>query len=176
MLDRSWQGLTLVLLLAACAAPATVRLDPAANVREARRLLAEAAAVGPVPVTVRGTAPLGTAQLLAAVEAGVRGLAIETVAAPEPGTGPRFVLDFTGMGGRLCGDPAEAEGLPDAGRVRAAFCADERAVALATAERSGAPERLVWRLVGAIVPDDYPDTYGFDLFGNRVGIGGGFSF
>jgi len=171
--------LALPLGLAACAGPAAVDLDPAADVRAARRQLAEAAAAGPVPVSVRGTAPLATPDLLRAVEQGVRGLAITAVA----GDGPRrFVLDFSGETRPLCNDQAAAEGpgesgaAPLSGRVRAAFCDGGRAVAVAATERTGQPERLIWRLVGRLVPDDYQDSYGFDLFGNRIGIGGGFSF
>lgn len=162
---------TLLLALGGCAGQ--VALDPMADVREARRLLAQTAEAGPVPVVVRGEAPLAMPDLLRAVEQGVHGLAIEARRRDGP---RRLVLDFSGTGAALCDDPAEGRAIPDPGVIRAAFCDGSRAVAAVSAERTGSPERLIWRLVGRLVPDDYPDTYGFDLLGNRVTIGGGVSF
>jgi hypothetical protein len=40
----------------------------------------------------------------------------------------------------------------------------------------GEAERLVWRATARLFPDDYADSYGFDLFGLRVGLGGSFGF
>jgi hypothetical protein len=171
--------LVAALLLGACATGPEVAVDPLSDPREARRLLAATAAGGPVPVRWRGEPPLVEAELLAAVERGVRGLSITTTASD---TGERgFVFDFAGgdfAGGRepLCGDPAERSTGMSAYLVRGAFCDGARAVAIAGADPAGEPRRLIWRLVGRLVPDDYPDTYGFDLFGNRItlGVGAGF--
>jgi len=162
------------LWLAACATGPEVAVDPASDPREARQLLVATAAAGPVPVRWRGEPPLAEAELLAAVEQGVRGLAIETTAS---GTGERrFVFDFAAGREPLCGDPAEAGTSLRPSLVRAAFCDGSRAVAVAGADPEGDPQRLIWRLVGRLVPDDYPDTYGFGIFGNRVTFGLGAAF
>ena len=165
--------LSTMLLLGACAGAPEVVLDPGADPLEARRLLAEAAAAGPVLVTWHGTAPLAGPVILRAVERGVRGLALRATATGEAER--RLVLDFSGGPVRLCDDPAAGGGSLDQGLVRAAFCDGDRAVAVAGAAPDGDPERLIWRLIGRLVPDDYPQTYGFGLFGNRVTFGFGAS-
>jgi hypothetical protein len=164
----------LALLLAACAPRPEVRVEPDSNVLEARRLLAEAAAAGPVLVTWRGEPPLSPPVLTAAVERGVRGLDLATTTMGDAER--RFVFDFTGGDSPLCGDPGEDHAAVRGLLVKAAFCDGERAVALAGAEPGGDPERMIWRLVGRLVPDDYPDTYGFNLFGSRFRIGAGATF
>ena len=166
--------LVAALLLVACATAPQVALDPASDPRAARRLLADAAAEGPVLVSWRGEAPMVQAELLRAVERGVRGLAVRATTSGEAER--RFVFDFSGGPEPLCGDPAEAGSSLRPYLVKAAFCDGARAVALAAADPSGDPERLVWRLVGRLVPDDYPDTYGFGVFGNRVTFGFGAGF
>ena len=163
-----------MLLLGACATGPEVALDPASNPFEARRLLVEAAAEGPVLVTWRGAAPLAGPEILRAVERGVRGLALRATATGEAER--RLVLDFSGGAEPLCDDPAEAGSDFRLGLVKAAFCDGERAVALAGVDPGGDPERLVWRLIGRLVPDDYPDTYGFGVFGNRITFGFGAGF
>lgn len=172
--SRLTAALGAMALLAACAASAPASLAPGSDPGTARRLLAEMAAAGPVPVIWRGEAPLARPDLLRAVEQGVRGLAIEATAGGEA-PGRRFAFDFTGDGASPCGDPADRI-VPTAFRVRAAFCEGDRAIALAEAEPHGDPARLIWRLVGRLVPDDYQQTYGFGILGNRVGIGGDFGF
>lgn len=164
------------LLLGACATAPEVGLDPGSDPREARRLLAATAAQGPVLVRWRGEPPLAQAELLAAVERGVPGLAITATASGEAER--RFVFDFAGGREPLCGDPAGSATSLRPYLVRAAFCDGTRAVAVAGADPAGDPQRLIWRLVGRLVPDDYPDTYGFGIFGNRItfGFGAGFSF
>ena len=164
----------LSLVLAACAPGPEVRVEPASNVLEARRLLAEAAAAGPVLVTWRGEPPLSPPALTAAVERGVGAL---DLAATTMGVAERrFVFDFTGGDSPLCGDPGEDQAAVRSLLVKAAFCDGERAVALAGTETGGDPERMIWRLVGRLVPDDYPDTYGFNLFGSRFRVGAGATF
>lgn len=162
------------LALGACAVGPEVVVDPASDQREARRLLAQAAAEGPVLVRWRGEPPLAPAELLAAVERGVRALDIRATATGEAER--RFVFDFAGGREPLCSDPAEIGRELRAYLVRAAFCDGERAVAVAGADPTGDPERLIWRLVGRLVPDDYPDTYGFNLFGSRITFGFGAAF
>jgi hypothetical protein len=164
------------LLIGACATGPEVAVDPSSNAREARRLLATAAAEGPVLVRWRGEPPLVQAELLAAVERGVQGLNFTATASGEAER--RFVFDFAGGREPLCGDPAEVGGTLGPYLVKAAFCDGTRAVAVAGADPAGDPRRLIWRLVGRLVPDDYPDTYGFGIFGNRItfGFGAGFGF
>jgi hypothetical protein len=163
----------LALALGACAPGPEVRVEPASNVQEARRLLTEAAA-GPVLVAWRGEPPLSAPALTAAVERGVRGLDLAATTMGEAER--RFVFDFTGGDGPLCGDPGEDQAAVRGLMVKAAFCDGERAVALAGAEPGGDPQRMIWRLVGRLVPDDYPDTYGFNLFGSRFRVGAGATF
>ncbi len=166
--------LSAMLLLGACATGPEVVLDPASNPSEARQLLVEAAAAGPVLVTWRGEAPLAEPEILRAVERGVRGLALQATATGEAER--RLVLDFSGGAEPLCDDPAAAGSDFRRGLVKAAFCDGERAVALAGAEPGGDPRRLIWRLIGRLFPDDYPGTYGLDIFGNRITFGFGAGF
>ena len=46
------------------------------------------------------------------------------------------------------------------------------------ASSGGASERLIWRMTGRLVPDDYQQTYGLNVFGGNfgVGLGGTFGF
>jgi hypothetical protein len=163
-----------LLLAAGCATTPEVRVDPGSNPSEARRLLAETAASGPVLVTWRGAPPLAEPALLAAVERGVRGLGLTATAA---GTADRrFVFDFDGGSEPLCGDPAGDRSELDAFLVKAAFCDGERTVALAGTDPEGDPERMIWRLTDRLVPDDWPDTYSFGLFGSRFSVGAGATF
>ena len=167
-------ALLATLLLGACATAPEVAVDPASDPREARRLLAATAAQGPVLVRWRGEPPLVQAELLAAVEDGVRGLAIRATATGEAER--RIVFDFAGGREPLCGDPAEAGPGLGSYLVRVAFCDGGRAVAVAGADPASDPRRLIWRLIGHLVPDDYPDTYGFGIFGNRITFGFGAAF
>ena len=161
-------------LVAGCATTPEVRVDPGSNPSEARRLLAETAAAGPVLVTWRGAPPLDEPALLAAVERGVRGLGLTATAS---GTADRrFVFDFDGGSEPLCGAPADERSELDAFLVRAAFCDGERVVAMAGTDPEGDPERMIWRLTDRLVPDDWPDTDGFGLLGGRFGIGAGATF
>lgn len=161
-------------LLGACAVGPDVAVEPGSDTREARRLLAASAAEGPILVTWRGEPPLGQGDLLRAVERGVGGLDLRATATGEAPR--RFVFDFATGASPLCGDAAAEGTVLRPFIVRAAFCDGERAVAMVGAEPAGDPERLIWRLTGRLVPDDYPETYGFDLFGNRISFGAGFGF
>lgn len=158
-------------LVAGCASGPRASLEPGSNVLEARQLLVDTAAQGPVLVTWTGDPPLSPPSLLAAVERGVTGLRVETTTA---GTAERrFAFRFDPAGPAICGDPAFATSAP--GQVQAAFCDGSRAVSVAsmTLDPSIDPERLIWQLTGRVVPDDYEDTYGFGWLGNTFSIGVG---
>jgi hypothetical protein len=181
----------LVLAVAACAAP-PVRLGPDADPQAARRLLEEAAAAGPVRLEVNRpprTADGGTLTVPEIAEQAARGLRglDARFAEPPAAAGPaRLLLLFDpppgGLQPRLaCG----ADALPTPApvgplRLQAVFCEGGAAIADATAAAEGRTRadarRLVWRTTGRLFPDDYPETYGFDLFGRRVGVGVGGTF
>jgi hypothetical protein len=163
-----------VLALAACASPPDVAVDPGSDPNAARVLLAEAAAEGPVLVTWRGEPPLPTPQFLHAVERGATGIGFDATA--EGDASRRFIFDFTGGSRSLCGDPTEDRSALRPYLVKAAFCDGERAVAMAATDPTGDPERLIWRLTGRLVPDNYPQTYGFNVFGGNFGVGLGTTF
>lgn len=160
-------------LIAGCAAGPRPSLEPGSSVLEARQLLVDTAAEGPVLVTWTGNPPLSEPSLLAAVERGVTGLRVETM---TNGTAERrFAFRFDPTGPAICGDAAFASTTP--GEIQAAFCDGDRAVSVASVEMTGDsdPERVIWQLTGRVVPDDYEDTYGFGWFGNTfsIGVGGG---
>ncbi|MEZ5922749.1 MAG: hypothetical protein R3D57_00010 [Hyphomicrobiaceae bacterium] len=160
-----------LLLVAGCASGPRPSLEPGSSVLEARQLLVDTAAEGPVRVTWTGDPPLSEPSLLAAVERGVTGLRVATTTA---GTAERrFDFRFDSTGPAVCGDAAFASTTP--GQVQAAFCDGDRAVSVASVEMTGDtdPVRAIWQLVGRIVPDDYEDTYGFGWFGNTFSIGVG---
>jgi hypothetical protein len=177
--------------LAACASAAPVRLGRDADPRAARKLLAEAAAAGPVRLELNGL-PRTTSGTLAgpdvAAEAarGIKGLTVRFAEPPEAAGPARLLLLFdppaeagpdTACNADTLPEPAPE---PDATRLHALFCNGGALVADAAAVTPGrtpaAVERLIWRTTARLFPDDYQDTYGFDLFGNRVGLGGQLGF
>ncbi len=168
-------GLAL-LAFAGCSSSPDVVLDPGSNPLEARRLLAAAAEEGPVLVTWRGEPPVSPPTMLRAVEQGATGISF--TATSEGDAARRFVFDFTGGSTSLCGDPFEDRSTLRPYFVKAAFCDGDRAVSMAGSEPGGASERLIWRLTGRLVPDDYQQTYGLNVFGGNfgVGLGGTFGF
>jgi hypothetical protein len=180
-----------LLLAALAAAPLGCAGEPridrpfAAEVAEARRLLVEAAAGGPVRLELDGLpsslGPRRAAELAAEGVSGVT-VAFATTAAPNS---PRLLLAFDLPPqidtGRLCASPsASVPTTPH--RLTAVLCQGQRAVASVTGVAAGgAPadtERLVWRTTAMLFPDDYAETYGFNLFGSRLrlGLGGSFGF
>ena len=163
-----------VLALAGCASNPDVALDPGSDPIEARQLLAAAAAEGPVLVTWRGDPPVSPPTMLRAVEQGATGLSF--TATDEGDAARRFVFDFTGTNTSLCGDPFEDRSTLGPYFVKAAFCDGDRAVSMAGSEPGGASERLIWRMTGRLVPDDYQQTYGLNVFGGNFGVGLGGSF
>jgi hypothetical protein len=176
-------------LVACTAAPA--RLGPDADPRAARRLLEEAASAGPVRLEVNrppstSDGAVTVPQLAEQAARGVRGLAVRFAEQAQSTGAARLLLLFDpprgGLQPRLaCGADALPQPVAEGPlRLRAVFCEGGAAVADATAAAEGRTradaERLVWRTTGRLFPDDYPETYGFDLFGRRVGVGAGGTF
>jgi hypothetical protein len=173
--------------LAGCAARSPVALGPDADPRAARARLAEAAEAGPVrlelnapPRTTDGA--LGPAEVAAQAARGIKGLTVGFAPAAEAGGAARLLLLFDPPPGLqpvlVCTAGALPEPAPAAAalRLHAVFCNDGTYLADAagtTADRSRAGvERLIWRTTGRLFPDDYPESYGFDLFGYRIGFSG----
>jgi hypothetical protein len=182
--------LALCALAAACTPAPTVALGRDADARSARRLLAEAARQGPVrlvlnEVPVPPDRPLTVDRIAADAAAGVRGLGVRFAAAPAEAAGQeRLVLVFDPPPGirptLICSDDATVpapEGRVGPPRLHAIFC-DGRSFVADTSgsideSSADAVERLIWRTTARLFPDDYADTYGFDLFGHRIGLGFG---
>jgi hypothetical protein len=172
--------------LAGCAGD-PVRLGPDSDPRAARTLLKEVAAAGPVRLELN-QAPRAADGTLTAERAaeqaarGIKGLDAR-FAQPPAAKGPaRLVLLFDPPQDvrpqRVCGADLLPSAVPGAWphRLQAVFCDGGAFVADATSATEGRAladlDRLVWRTTGRLFPDDYPDTYGFNLFGHRVTLGG----
>jgi hypothetical protein len=179
--------LAALVLTAGCAGTGDLAVSPEADRRAARRALAEAAQAGPVPLVVAGDpAPLAPADLPRLAAQGVRGLDPRFEAGGGGGGGERrLVLWFDpppdANGARACGaEPLGAAPSAPVPRLLAAWCEGEAPAASVRGEAPAASraeaERLVWRATARLFPDDYADTYGFDLFGFRVGLGASFGF
>lgn len=162
------------LLLGACAG---LQGSPEPDRRSARQALNDAAAAGPVPLVVlTPPAGLGPATVAETAAEGVTNLPVGFMPAAASGA-PRLVLWFAPPPGA----PGTAACLPAAGADRgppggllAVFCEGTFAVAEVRGEAAPDPasqERLIWRSTNRLFPDDYPETYGFDLFGWRIGLG-----
>jgi hypothetical protein len=176
----TWAALILA-LLAGCAGETRFPGEPMGDLTGARRELAAVAAGGAVPLEIRNRpAMLAEAEIARLAARGVTGLAprFEAGVAGER----RLVLWFAG--------PAVADaacrGAPGSGvdgevtTLTAAWCAGDRAVAgvrgRAADGGSRALERLIWQSTGRLFPDDYAETYGFNLFGMRLTVGGSAGF
>jgi hypothetical protein len=176
--------------LAACTAP-PARLGPEADPRAARQLLEEAAGAGPVrlelnrPPNLSGRA-MAVPEIAEQAARGVRGLDVRFAEQAAPADPARLLLLFDPPPGGLQPRQAcRADALPPPApegrlRLQAVFCEGGAAVADATAAAEGRTradaERLIWRTTGRLFPDSYPESYGFDLFGRRAGIGAGGTF
>lgn len=171
-------------LLSACARDPVISRPLPMEAAEARRLLVEAAARGPVRVDTLGLpAALTPADAARLAGDGIPAVRV-TFAADAPGTSPRLLLAFDTAAAdpaALCGGRGRTvPGLPH--RLTALLCDGDRPVASVTGAAAGPDaadtERLVWRTAGQLFPDDYADTYGLNLFGSRlrVGVGGSFGF
>lgn len=167
-------------LLAACAREPPIEVGAGGSPAEARRQLAQAAARGPVPIRVLQALERPTTPEVAALAArGVSGLAVRFQPTADPGSA-RLVVALDGLTEpeRICAlEPLEAAAA--GGPLLAAWCEGSTVVARVRASGSTDPvqrERLVWRAAARLFPDDYADTYGWNLFGLRVTVGGSFGF
>lgn len=169
--------------LAACAGdPQITRPDPMEGA-EARRMLVEAAARGPVRVELIGLPAVLTPAAAARLAAEGVPAASVTFAVDAPADSPRLLLAFDTLAaepGELCGGHGQT--VPSSPhRLVAVLCEGPRPVASVSGTAAGPnaadTERLVWRTTGQLFPDDYADTYGLNLFGSnvRLGVGGSFS-
>lgn len=190
-------GLSLgALLLAGCAAPPQVVTDADGNNLNARRALEARRAEGPVIVKINGQ-PFGQSEaerdalVTQAMADGVRGLSVHFTTDPSAAASPEphLVTVLNPLGSpppeQVCARPESIPTTPAEERlgVVAAFCAGDQPLGTARAEDAvDGPgdrrfKRLLWRTAAALFPDDYVDSYGFNLLpGIDFGIGGGFGF
>ena len=131
---------------------------------------ATVAVVVSAAVTALAATALASAALLAIsrIEAPISSAPAATVAtlrdtsSAAPATTPDWVA-VSAADEEICADEALSS-------------SDDDATAAAEGRTRADAERLVWRTTGGLFPDDYPETYGFDLFGRRVGVGAGGTF
>jgi hypothetical protein len=177
---RSTAALTAFLLgLAACAG-SEIRGSPRPDLQLARSQLAAAAASGPIPLAVLGDpAPLTTSQVAELAATGISGLRPTFVPASSPPASSHLVLAFDATvapDAACAADRADASGAPSSGGLLAIWCEGRQPVAYladrARGEEGQARSRGVWQLTRRLFPDDYPERYGFNLFGWRVRLGG----
>lgn len=175
--------IALALLLAACAGTRT-SASPEPDRLQARRMLVETAAAGPVPLAIQGDpAPLGRGEVPALAAQGIVGLR-PTFAEAGAGVPLRLVLWFDpppgGSARAACAGGEAASARAGRPRLLAAWCEGAFAVAetLGSAADGSAPavRRLVWESTRRLFPDDYAERYGFNLFGWRVRLGAAASF
>ena len=173
----AWSSL-LLLALAACSS-IPVQLGPDSDPRVARQLLATAAETGPVRMEINGVVRASDSTLLQprlAEQAarGVANLSVRFTGTPgAPGSAmllllfdPPAELDLK----RVCGTaplPAAVPS-PEPLRLVAVFCDGRTFIADATGSTTGVTaadvDRLVWRTVSILFPDNYPETYGIRHF------------
>ncbi len=174
----------LFLLLAGCLLPPQP-VDVVGDPSTARALLVARLREGPVPTVIRGgLETLPPERLAEAAAAAVPALEPDFRPRSQPPAEDAYLLIVLHGGEaplprQLCRD-ANRLSTEFAERVAAAWCEKARTVA-AVELPTGDPgargvERAVWRAMAALFPDDYADTYGFDLFGQRITIGGTFGF
>ncbi len=171
-----------LLALAGCAREPPALIDPGSDPATARRQLAEAAAAGSVPIVVLRLEDRPSESEAAALAArGVRALAVRFVPA-APGIGGRhLVLALDGLEepARICAGADRPASAPADRALLAAWCDGDRPVARVRLPGSTdrvERERAIWRATARLFPDDYAETYGLNLFGLRVTIGGSFGF
>lgn len=180
--DRRRIVAALLLGLSACAREPPPLVEPASDPAEARRQLAALAAAGPVPVVVlRLEERPSEAEAAALAARGVSGIAVRFAPAPPTPTGRRLVLALDGLEEpeRICAGADRPEPSPASRLLLAAWCDGERPVArvrLAAAADRVARERAIWRATARLFPDDYAESYGWNLFGLRLTVGGSFGF
>ncbi|MEK0086081.1 hypothetical protein [Benzoatithermus flavus] len=180
-------AILLLLGLAGCASRSPVELGRDADPRAARARLAEAARQGPVRLEVNGLprttdGSLAVTDVLKQAARGITGLEVRFAPPTEAVGTARLVLLFdppqVAGAARVCSASTLPEPRPGAEplRLRAVFCDGGAYLADATGtttDRSKAGvERLIWRTTGRLFPDDYQESYGFHLLGNRIGFSG----
>ena len=169
-------------LLAGCAREPPVVVEPGSDPAEARRQLAAAAPAGPVPFVLwRVEDRPSEAEAAALAARGVSGLAVRFAPGPPSSGGRRLVVALDGLEepAAICAGAARSASDPTARAVLAAWCDGDRPVArvrLPAAVDRVERERALWRATARLFPDDYAETYGWNLFGLRVTIGGSFGF
>jgi hypothetical protein len=175
---RAALGPILLLALAGCGTT-PARLGPDSDPRVARQLLAAAAPAGPVALQANGivrasdTAVQGPRMAEHAAR-GVRNLTVQFAAEPGPPGAPRLLLLFDPPDDldvkRVCPASSLPPSVPSPEplRLRAVFCDGGTFIADATGTTTGTTaadvDRLIWRTVGALFPDDYQETYGIRSF------------
>ena len=146
----------------------------------ARRQLAQALKSGPAPLVVAGDpAPLAPSEVPILAARGVTGLTARFAAAPAETTAPHLVLWFDPPPDvdrqAACGPGPLRTAAGNPPRLLAVWCDDLYPVASVRGTAGDpsrtAAERLVWETTGRLLPDDYPETYGLNLFGWRVKLG-----
>lgn len=184
----------ILVLVAACAATPDVSAEAGP---EARRALAEAAARGPVLAVVDGTIGALTPSerdrlVTGAMARGVTGLDVRfttdpaQAAAPDPYLAVVLNAPPVTPAAAACRRTARPGGAPAGDRlhVLAAFCRGQEVLGAARGSIQ-APlddprqlERLLWSTAAALFPDDYAESYGFDILPGwlDLGIGGSFGF
>jgi len=174
-----WACISLWLLALAACSTTPVKLGPDSDPRVARELLADAARAGPVRLEVNGLpatadTPTSAARLGEQAARGVRGLKVRFEEPPAATGSARLVLVFDPPSNlrprAVCSaaapEPEVQPGAPT--RLQAIFCDGGTFIADSTASAAGATaadiDRLVWRAVGTLFPDDYPESYGIRSF------------
>ncbi|HMR32771.1 MAG TPA: hypothetical protein PKA13_01830 [Geminicoccaceae bacterium] len=171
-------------LLAACAGDPEISRPFPMEAAEARRMLVEAAARGAVRLDLVGLpASLSSPDARRLAAEGISGASV-VFATDAAAASPRLILAFDTLvadpAGLCAGSGRVVPASPH--RLAAVLCDGGRPVVsvagTAAGPRAGDTERLVWRTTGQLFPDDYPETYGLNLFGSRlrVGVGGSFGF
>lgn len=176
--------MTAAVALPACAGDPDISRPFPAEAAEARRMLVEAAARGPVRLDLVGLpAALTAADAARLAGEGIPAASV-TFATDATAAAPRLLLAFDTAAAEPAGLCAgRSRVVPSSPhRLDAVWCDGDRPVASVSGTAAGGgpadTERLVWHTTGQLFPDDYPDTYGLNLFGSRlrVGIGGSFGF
>jgi len=179
------------LFLAGCGSVPSVTSDT--GVGNTREVLADRAEQGPVLAVVVGN-PYGIDEdrldgmVTQAMAAGISGLGVDFTTSPGEAAAPEprlvVLLNPAGdpSGNAVCRSPTAAPTAPAAEdlRVLAAFCDGANALGSVTGQDTVAGptdrrfQRLLWRVAGALFPDDYAETYGFGLLPNSFDFGAWF--
>jgi hypothetical protein len=168
----------LLLALASCSAQPP-RVGPDSDPRAARELLATAAAAGPVRLEVNGIVrasdtTLRQPRIAEQAARGVRNMTVRFTGEPDGAGSARLLLLFDPPAAidveTVCTAPSLPPSEPSAEplRLRAIFCDGGTFIADTASATTGTTaadvDRLIWRTVGALFPDDYPQTYGIRSF------------